>query len=225
MAEQRETTTGVQQLVDQLRQDGVDEGTKEAERIISEARREAAVILEQAERDAVALREEAGRACSRTQAAAEQALALAVRDAQLELRTEIEDRFVTQLGRLVAGRLEDAGFVEKLILAAAGRSALDDESLEVLVAAGSDDEGGAPRSGEVDALIRGLTDEMVRDGVAVSVSDELGSGILIRVAERGLEVQLDDATLTALLARNLLPRFRSLLDSAGVDQDPSGSRE
>jgi V/A-type H+-transporting ATPase subunit E len=224
MAEQRKTTTGVQQLVERLRQDGVDEGTKEAERLVSDARREAAAILEQAERDAVALREEAGRACSQTQAAAEQALALAVRDAQLELRTEIEDRFVTQLARLVAGRLEDAGFVEKLILAAAGRSAPDDEPLEVLVAAGSGDEG-APRLAEVDALIRGLTGEMVRDGVTVSSSDELGSGILIRVAERGLEVQLDETELTALLARNLLPRFRSLLGSATAGQNVGGSRE
>jgi V/A-type H+-transporting ATPase subunit E len=224
MAERRETTTGVQQLVDRLRQDGVDEGSKEAERLVSEARREAAALLERAERDAVALREEANRACSQTQAAAEQALALAVRDALLELRTEIQDRFVTQLGRLVAGRLEDAGFVERLILAAAGRSAPNDEPLEVLVAAGSG-AGGAPGSAEIDALIRGLTAEMVRDGVAVSASDELESGILIRVAERGLEIQLDEASLTALLARNLLPRFRSLLDSAAVAQDPGRSRE
>jgi V/A-type H+-transporting ATPase subunit E len=224
MAENRhETTTGVQQLVDRLRQDGVDEGAKEADRLVAEARREAARVLEQAEKDAAALRDEANRARSRTEAAADQALALAVRDALLELRTEIEDRFATHLERLVADRLEDVGFVEKMILAAAGRSVPEGASAEILVASGegSDD---ASRVKEMDAMIRGLAGEMLRDGVAVKVSDETASGILIRAAERGLDVQLDTDSLTDLLSRNLLPRFRSLLSGA-AHQPTDGSHE
>ena len=68
----------------------------------------------------------------------------------------------------------------------------------------------------VDGFVLGLTAEMLREGVTVSVSDEVEVGLIVRVVDEGLEVRLDDRALKELLCQNLLPRFRELLDGGSI---------
>ena len=71
----------------------------------------------------------------------------------------------------------------------------------------------------VDSGVRSLTGEMLREGITLSVSDDLDAALSVRVGDEGIEIRLDERSLTELLGQHLLPRFRSLLDgvSAGVE--------
>jgi V/A-type H+-transporting ATPase subunit E len=221
-------TSGVQELVDRLRQDGVTEGRKEAERLLEEARRKAAEILEAAQREAAAIREDAEKASKRLQAAGEDGLRLAVRDSLLRLRTEIEDRFVAHLGRLVSGKLRDPEFFERLLLSIAGRAAPRDQPVDILmpekIRRGAD-EAGQEQASQADSFVRGLTSDMLREGVTLATSGDLEAGLVARLADEGLEVQLDEQTLKELLGRHLLPRFRSLLEATSGDAEGADDRE
>jgi len=228
MSNDRVRASGVQELVDRLRQDGVAEGQEQATRILEEARREAAEIVDLARREAAEVREKAELASTRLRKAGEQALELAVRDALLRLRTEIEDRFAAQLGRLVSGRLQDPDFIEKLLLNIAGEAVPRDRPVEIVMpdtigVAAPEDPIGCPK-GDVDDFVLGLTGDMLREGVTVSVSDEVEAGLIVRVADEGLEVRLDERALRELLRENLLPRFRELLDRGVMEAEgPDGN--
>ncbi len=223
MSNDRVRASGVQELVDRLRQDGVAEGRDQAARIVEEARREAADIVDLARREAAEIREKAEVTSTGLRKAGEQALELAVRDALLRLRTEIEDRFAAQLGQLVSGRLRDRDFLEKLLLNIARQAVPDDRPLEIVVprAGGSttsDDSIGC-FEGDVDGFVLGVTGDMLRDGVTISVSDELDVGLIVRDAAEDLEIRLDERALGELLRENLLPRFRGLLDRGTMEAE------
>lgn len=215
-------TSGVQDLVNRLREDGIAEGRREAELLVEEARRKAAMIVEEAEMEAAKIRAEALDASKQTRKSADEALRLAVRDSLLRLRMEVEDRFAGRLGRLIAQRLQDTEFVDQLILAIAGNAAPKDRAAQIqlpaTMASTADGEGRDDLK-DVDSVVRGLTGEMLREGITLSVSNDLEAALSIRVGEEGLEIQLDDRSLTELLGQHLLPRFRSLLDgiSAGSE--------
>ena len=229
MSSDRIRASGVQELVDRLRQDGVAEGQEQASSLLEEARREAVEIVDRARREAAEISEEAQRASTRLRKAGEQALELAVRDALLRLRTEIEDRFAAQLGRLLSERLQDPGFLEKLLLNIAGEAVPRDRPVEIVLpdtidSAASDDPTERSRS-DVDGFVLGLTGEMLREGVTVSLSDEVEVGLIVRVADEGLEVRLDERALRELLRESLLPRFRALLDSGAIEGEGTDGDE
>ena len=52
------TSSGVQDLISRLRDEGVQAGNQEAERLLAEARHEAAEVLQQARSEATRLREQ-----------------------------------------------------------------------------------------------------------------------------------------------------------------------
>ena len=215
-------TSGVQHLVNRLRENGIAEGRREAELLVEEARRKAAMIVEEAETEAAKIREEAIDASKQTRKTTEEALRLAVRDSLLRLRTEVEDRFTGQLERLIALRLQDTEFIDQLILAIAGNAVPKGRTAQILLpaimASPNSDEG---RDGltAVDSVVRGLTGELLREGITLSVSNDLEAALSVRVGDEGIEIRLDERSLTELLGQHLLPRFRSLLDgvSAGVE--------
>jgi V/A-type H+-transporting ATPase subunit E len=228
MSENRARSSGVEELVERLRQEGVDEGRQEAEKLLEEARREAAAIVEEARGEAATLREEAESSNERVRAAAEKALRLAVRDALLELRNEIEDRFVAQLRRLVAGKLRDPGFLERLLLGLVGRAAPAESPVEALVPevlppAGETAAGESATA--MDDFVRGLTEDMLRDGVTIATAEDIEAGLLLRFGDGSLELQLDEHTLTELLGHYLMPRFRSLLDGAVIEDQSHDGRD
>jgi len=229
MSSDRIRASGVQELVDRLRQDGVAEGQEQASSLLEEARRKAVEIVDRARREAAEISEEAQRASTRLRKAGEQALELAVRDALLRLRTEIEDRFAAQLGRLLSERLQDPGFLEKLLLNIAGEAVPRDRPVEIVLpdtidSAASDDPTERSRS-DVDGFVLGLTGEMLREGVTVSLSDEVEVGLIVRVADEGLEVRLDERALRELLRESLLPRFRALLDGGAIEGEGTDGDE
>lgn len=217
-----ERSSGVQELIDRLRAQGVEEGQQQAEAIVAEARRRAAELLDQAKAEAEKTVERARGEAKQLQAAGEEALRLAGRDAVLALKAALTDRFRSQLRRLVTKALADEAFLEKLILSIAGRTVPQGagQELEILLpeqvvsveSLRQDPEGA--RQSSLGKFVAALAGDMVRQGISFSVSDEHTAGIVVKVAGEDLNIQLDDQAVGALLLKHLLPRFRALMEGA-----------
>lgn len=225
MAEQvAKTSSGVQDLIDRLRDEGVGAGKHEAERLVAEAREQAAKIVHDARVQADALREQTRIDIEQDREAAEHALRLAARDTVLELRDGVTRHFEQHVRRLVSQVSIDEELVRSLVLVLAGRVASDfvqDRDAEVLVSRMLFDK--SPLGDEADAasadertrkFILGITGTMLREGLELIPDDSDGGGARVRVKGDEAEVDLSDDAVSALLMKHLLPRFESILQGA-----------
>jgi V/A-type H+-transporting ATPase subunit E len=217
------TSSGVQELIDRLRDEGVEVGRREAGRIVEEARREAGRIVAEARAEAEALRTRQREETEAERAAAREALTLAARDTVLDLKAEMTSRFASQVRRLVAAELRDPEFLRRLILEVAGRAVPErgeDERTELLLpteAVGVDDLRARPeevREGTLTHLVLALSHDMLCEGLELGVREDGGggAGLRVRLADRDLEIDLTERAVAELLLRHLLPRFRALLE-------------
>ncbi len=222
MAEQTlKTSSGVHDLVTRLRDEGVQAGRSEADRLVAEAKQQAAQIVEAARAEAATLRETTRVDVEKEREAALQALKLAARDSVLELREGVSRHFEQHIKRLVSQTTTDEDFLRALVLVLAGRAAsefVQDRDAEVLVAARlgdpvSEEEVEAARA-RMREFILGITGNMLREGVELITDSEMTGGARVRVKGEHAEVDLSNATVTALLMKNLLPRFQAILDGS-----------
>ncbi|HEX9843490.1 MAG TPA: hypothetical protein VGC20_12105 [bacterium] len=220
MAQTAYESSGVQELIDRVRDEGVQAGRREAERIVQAARQEAAGLIAEAQAEAEQVRARVAETVATEQAAAREALKLAARDALLGLRAELSGRFRRLTAQLVSTELRDREFLRELILAVAGRALpeTDGRSAQVLIA---DDWFGEapPREGRyeedeqpVRELLLGLTGELMREGFELRPAGDDTPGLRVRLEGETFEVDLSDEGIAALLLKHLQPRFRALFD-------------
>ena len=217
---EKERSSGVQELIDRLREKGVDEGKEQADTLVADARRHATEMLDKARREAAEILQHAREEAESLRAAGEDALRLAGRDAVLALREEISEQFAGQVRRLVSHSLGDEQFVQRLILEIAGRAVPKDsrQPLELLLpeemlppeqaAAGS-------KGGKKDPLSRfvlALGGNMVREGVTFGVTADNTPGVTVKMVDEDMEITFNEKALAEFLLRHLLPRFRTLMD-------------
>lgn len=215
------TTSGVQDLIDRLGHEGVSEGERQAESIVADARKKADEILDAARSQAAKIVEEARREADQYREAGEEAMRLAGRDAVRDLASKIHEGFRDLLQRLVHNHLEDQEFVKSLILQIAERAVPEDEQapLEILLPPEVVQEEEIRKrleAGEPDVLtefVQGLTGEGIREGFSIRLSEEDQTGLVVRVANEDVEIDLTDEAITDLLAVHLLPRFRAVMRS------------
>lgn len=221
--EAAKTSSGVKELIARLRDDGVQAGKKEAERVVSEARQEASRILERARSEAEELRNRTEHDIAKDREAALQALKLAQRDTVLELREGVTRHFKQHMKRLVSKASQDEELVKSLILVLAGRTASEfvrDRDAEILVSAALFDDSDADADATASAhdrarqLVLGITGDMLREGVELVPSDELAGGARVRAKGEDAEVDLSDEAVSELLMKHLLPRFRAILEGS-----------
>lgn len=212
MAHQTTTeASGVQQLIDRLRREGVDKGQTEADAVLEAARRQAMELLDDAQTRAEAMLKEAQTEADRARLAGEEAIRLAGRDSILQLTEALRDNCTQTLQRLVSHSLKDDEFLRKLILEIARRAVPGDAdprlNFQLL------DDGSSPES---DAALRefaeSLAGQSLRDGFTFEVVDSDVPGVRVQVVDGDLEVDLTDETLTHVLLKHLSPRFRAILD-------------
>lgn len=216
MAEDVQQTSGVQELITRIRDDGVEEGQARADEIIAEARREAARMLEEARSEAGETHRKASAEIDSFKDAALEALNLAARDARLQLASSLVASFEEHVRRLVAPVTHDGSFIRALILVLAGQAADEyprDQELEILVSdllAGKEAE-----NPELDRIIRdsvlGISGNMLREGVEIIPSGEVPGGAKVRVVGEDLQIDLTDEAISQLLLKHLLPRYRDIL--------------
>ncbi len=192
MAQPTLPSSGVQELVQKLREEGVAAGRREAEQMVAAAREEAARIVAGARREADETTRVSHAMVETERQAAHAALDLAARDAMLQLREQFEVAFVRRLQSLVAAALQEPGVLVELVVQAL-RQVLGDGP-----------------SGERAQLL--VPEDWRQDPQAA----------IIHLADRGIELAVTDETLAVLLLERLLPRFRALFESRLVQEQDRG---
>ncbi len=211
-------TSGVQELIDKLKTDGVDRGRSEADVLVTEARQEAMKVLDAAKTEADEILAQARAEAERFQKMGEDGLRLASRDAILTLSESIRSALSSTVNRLVAHTMNDPQYLKSLILAIA-RQAVPDESgdLEVRFPATIPtveelrDNPESQESGSLTHLALGLTADALREGLTVVPGDDVNSGLSVRIVDKDAEIDLTDKGVSALLMQHLIPRLRAVI--------------
>ena len=221
--EATQTSSGVEALINRLRDDGVKAGRAESERMLADARREAADLVAKAQAEADALLAEAAKQIAKDREAAHQALKLAERDTVLELREGVTNHFKQHMRRLVSQVTKDEDLIRSLILVLAGHAAsdfVDGKDAEILVSAAlfdnPPDDAQALETARARArqLILGISGDMLREGVELIPSSDVSGGARVRAKGEQAEVDLSDEAISELLIRHMLPRFRAIMEGA-----------
>ena len=219
MEEDVPRSSGVQDLIARIRDEGVQSGEAEARRLVAEAQAEATRIVEQARAEVDELRRKAQSEIETEKVAALEALKLAARDTALDLESSVVSAFSGYVKHLVTPAARDPELMRALILVLAGHTVdefVKDKDLQIFV---SDVLFKPP--GEVPEVVEGadravlsISADMLRDGVELVPSSEVEGGARVRLVDENLEIDLSEATAHRVLMKHLLPRFRALLEGA-----------
>lgn len=212
-------SAGVQELIEKLRNQGVASGRSEADRIVSDARAEADRILKEAHAQAADLVNKAKKEAGFIIQAGKESLELAGRNAVLELKDFLLRQFSERIRLAVAREMEDQGILKSMILEVAGHNSLrGEENIEVILprkVISVEDLREHPETLEKGSLAYFVVRHgkaMLSEGVTFKVGDEQQTGVTFRLRDKNVEVQLDDAAVSAMLLKYLKPRFRALLE-------------
>lgn len=211
MTEVQEVYLGVQELIDKLKNQGILEGQKQADAIIREAETKASDILLKAQQEADKVFAETRKKLQIEQKASHEAIKTAFRDSEIALRVKLREAFSAHLKKLVSLELRDKDFIKQLVLAIAGAKAAEIQStpqMAILLPAEQED---AEAKAKLQHLVLGITNEMLREGVELLPSPDIQGGIKVRLVGQDLEIDLTDETLSNLLLKYLLPRYRDIL--------------
>ncbi|BBB28424.1 ATPase [Neptunomonas japonica] len=214
-------SSGVEALIEQLREQGVKNGQKEASKLIEEAEHRSDWLLEQARLEAEQILVKARREAAHLKNAGEDALKIAARDLHLEVKESLAHSFAGQVERLVAHQMDNGAFMQKLILELVGKvreeMALDKAAhVEVLLPRdfiGLEELRRSPheyKEGQLSHFVQSLTAEQLREGVEIAFYE--GRGIKVRLSSQKVEVDLSEDAVSRLLLKHLQPRFRAIVE-------------
>jgi len=213
-------SSGVQDLVDRLREKGIEEGQRRAEEISGNAKKEAHEIIHAAKQEAEQILNKARHEKEQLEKSGRDAMNLAARDAILELKETLSHQFSEQVHGLVSHHLRDEALLQRMILEIAGKARPSEASgkMELLL---PEDVVGLKelrlhpenvQEGTLSHFVLSVSAELLREGVTIDTHD--GDGIRIRLVEEDIEIDLSTQAITNLFLEHLLPRFRALLEGS-----------
>ena len=221
-ADTEATSSGVEALIERLRQQGVEAGRAARDEFIGEAEQEGETIIKDAREKAAAIVAEAHQESERLQASGEDALRVAMRDTVLRMRETLRKRLEGQVRSLVAKQLVDEEFLRRLIVEVAGKArdnsqADQAEHVEVLLppeVIGLEDLQRRPEELEskLSQFAKQIASATWRDGVIIDTLEPGSRGIRIRLKDEELELDLSDRAIADLLLEHLQPRFRAVME-------------
>lgn len=213
--------SGVQALIDRLREQGIEAGRQNAEKTVADAEARARWVVEQAQEETTRMREQAQAEADRTRTAGQEALQIAVRDALLAVKTDLTQRFAHEIRRLVSDQLKSEDMLQQMILEVAGRSREaigETEPATVILprdVVGLNDLRRKPeemQEGTLAHFVLATATDLMREGVTFGVSEDEQTGIRVRLEGSELTLDLTDEAVANLLLQHLSPRFRALLE-------------
>ncbi|MDJ0659152.1 MAG: hypothetical protein QNJ42_06635 [Crocosphaera sp.] len=216
-----QVASGVEALIDRLRNEGVNSGRTQAEQIVKEAEERADSIIEQAQKQAEQIVQQAREESQNLERAAQQALEVAFRDTRLALKSQLTQRFTGEVQRLVGDETEKPELLQKLILEVVGsvkETVAEAKQVEVLLprkVEGLEELSRNPEELEQGILthfIRLITQDMLREGVSFGISKDNKGGLKLRLIEQEVVLELTDAAISEVILEHLQPRFRALLE-------------
>ncbi len=219
--QQQQAASGVEKLIQQLREQGVEQGQQKASELVEEAERRANWLVEQAQQEAEQLRRKAREDADRLRRAGEDALKMAARDMQLQLREQLARTFSDRVRMQISEQLDSDAFIREVIQEVVVQACQDTSicsmpKVELLLPAGVVGleelrrNPHAYREGKLSQFVQEQLNLQLREGVTLDVHD--GRGVRIRCNGEDAEVDLSDRALAELLLRHLQPRFRAILE-------------
>ncbi len=214
-------SSGVEALIQRLRDEGVESGRAQAEKIVVDAETRAGWILKQAEEDAGRIRKQAREEAERLQRSGREALNAAARDALLTMKAQLNQRFAGEVRRLVGGETRKKELLEKMILEVVGQARQDAdraEAAQVLLpreVIGLEELSRHPEElekGELTQFVRLINGKLLREGVTLGVAEEEDGGLRVQLTDEGVVLDLSDKAIAEVLLQHLQPRFRALLE-------------
>ncbi|GJQ60789.1 MAG: hypothetical protein D8M57_17200 [Candidatus Scalindua sp. AMX11] len=203
MVTEKKITSGVQELITRLKDNGVKAGQDEAQRMIKEAQEKAINIVAQARSEAKEILESTRAEIEIEKKAAIESLRIAIRDTELMLESKLKERFADHVKHLISRELEDQELLKQLILKIAASSCsriTEDKELELLLS-----------KEKLDPLVLEMSGTVLRKGVEIKQSETDKAGILIRMKDEDLEIDLSDNALSEILLKYMLPRYKAIL--------------
>jgi V/A-type H+-transporting ATPase subunit E len=214
--EQIKNGAGVQNLVDRIRDQGILAANEKASKILRDAEAKSAKMLADAKQEVDRLRETTRIEIEANHAAALEALKLSARDAMLQLKAKVSSEFEVFVQRLVTSATRDEQFIKTIVLVLAGHvqeELIGDKEIQILISdlilTGKPNEKLGERGKQT---ILTLSSEMLRAGVELIPSSDIGGGANVRLVKDKLEIDLSDKAISRLLYQRMLPRFQAILD-------------
>lgn len=213
-----QVSSGVETLIEQLRDKGVNAGKQQARRIVEEAVEHADSLVAQARQEAENRISQAEKDAEFIRRSGAESLQLAFRDTLLKLKQQLLSQFSDNLKRMTKHELADPDTLKKLILEVASKTQNVEKGSTIILpehAEAVDDLRRSPdklSGGALIELVNELTRGMLEEGIMIHVSDNIDSGIKIINQDDNVEIQLDDEILSDILLEYLQPRFRALLE-------------
>ena len=218
MAETTTTSSGVQELIDRIRDQGVQAAQTEADRVLRDARQQAQEIVAQAKAEADAAQAKAREEIEAYRQASLDALRLAARDTVLDLEARVLARFEEFVKRLVVSATRDRELVRSIVLVLAGHAAeefIQDKEVEVRISSSLLEGPTGPVFKEEGKLaILGLSSDMLREGLVLVPDSEIEGGARVRLVQDKLEIDLSDRAIARLISQRLIPRFKAIMEGA-----------
>ncbi|MFC5050263.1 hypothetical protein ACFPK9_06535 [Rubritalea spongiae] len=211
--------SGVNELIQRIRDEGVEKARDEAKQIVHQAKQEAAQLVAKAEAQAKRELEAAREKIETETYASEEALKIAARDTVKNLGAGVSRVFRNQLERVIHEELGDASLIREVILAVAseaGEMVDAGTPAELLVHYEQGDENAEKR---INDLIYHLSHETFKEGLTLKPQAGLQRGVSIKVEGADVLIDVNEETLTELLHHQLLPRYRHLLRNEHMDLD------
>jgi V/A-type H+/Na+-transporting ATPase subunit E len=212
------TGTGVQELVDRIRNQGVLEATEQANQILRAAETTSAKMLSDTRLEVERMHEQARTEIASNHAAALEALKLSARDTVLHLESKVSSAFEVFVQRLVTSATCDEQFIQAMVLVLAGhveKELIGDNEIKILI---SESLLNGQANEKLNALakqsILALSSEMLREGVELVPSSEIQGGASVRLVNEKLEIDLSDKAIAKLLYQRCLPRFKAIFEGS-----------
>ncbi len=222
MAESK-LSSGVQELINRLREEGLAEGRQEGEKIVSKSHQKAKEIVDDAYSEADDIRRQAREEAEHYRKSAQEAVQLAARDTVLNLKSTLSHQFAQRIGELAEETLQDPDFLKKVILEIAGRALPEkkrDQQMEIILpedVVGLNELRRHPekvKEGSLGQFMLARAEDLLRDGVTLHTSKKQRAGLTIKLVEEDVRINLTDEAVTELLLEHLLPRFRALIEGS-----------
>ena len=218
MAETTTTSSGVQELIDRIRDQGVQAAQDEAARLLVNARQQAQEIVSQAKAEAEAAQAKARAETEAYRQASLDALRLAARDTVLDLEARVLARFEEFVKRLVVSATRDKELVRSIVLVLAGHAAeefIQDKEVEVRISSALlEGQTGPVFKEEGKLAILGLSSDMLREGLELVPDSEIEGGARVRLVQDKLEIDLSDRVIARMISQRLIPRFKAIMEGA-----------
>lgn len=225
-------SSGIDELVEKLKTDGIQAGQQQALDIIAEAEKRADLIERQAKEKAEAMLKESSERIEREAQAAKDALQLAFRDMVLGMKNNMLERLSSDFSREVKQQAAAVPILEKMILEAVRQISSEvrvpqpsataikgagDTAVEVLIPqqlmqledirANPDNASDGPLAD----LSSHLTEQMFSQGVSFAAGEQ-DAGIQMKLQNGEMQVDVSDKAIADLLLKYLQPRFRAILE-------------